>query len=395
MIWWAHLDMDSFFASVEIASRPYYKDLPLAVGGNEHSRTVVASASYKAREYGIKSGMPVYEALNRCPHLIIVNPDMDKYVSVSKEVFGLVENLAGNILPYSIDECFFYSKDKEDIILKSLHIKRIVKEKLKITASCGIADKKIVAKMASDERKPDGFFVVKDSLKYIREKDVGDVPGVGRKLKKKLNSLGVYYVKQLDDIPFPILKKHFKQYAYFLKEVATLKVSDNIFVYDEVKSVGNTHTFKKDTLKREEILSYISLICQHIEQRLLEEFFEGNRLTLTFRYSNFQTFTKQRKVERYIYSSEDIFKESSKILDSVNLVMPLRLVGVSLGGIRKRGIYEPLPFFENEKDYRLKECINSIKREFGELSIMKLRDLYVFDRTIRGRGIISRVGDGA
>jgi len=144
--------MDSFFASVEIASRPYYKDSPLAVGGNEHSRTVVASASYKAREYGIKSGMPLYEALNRCPHLVIVNPDIEKYISISKDIFGLVENLAGNILPYSIDECFFYSKDKEDIILKSLHIKWIIKEKLKITASFGIADKKIVAKMASDEK---------------------------------------------------------------------------------------------------------------------------------------------------------------------------------------------------------------------------------------------------
>jgi len=393
MIWWAHLDMDSFFASVEIASRPYYKDSPLAVGGNEYSRTVVASASYKAREYGIKSGMPLYEALNRCPHLVIVNPDIEKYISISKDIFGLVENLAGNILPYSIDECFFYSKSKDDIISKSLYIKRIIKEKFKITASCGIADKKIVAKIASDEKKPDGFFVVEDSLKYIREKDVGDVPGIGRKLKKKLNSLGIYYVKQIDDIPFTILRKHFKQYSYFLKEIATLKISDNIFVYDEVKSVGNTHTFEKDTFKKEEILSYISIISQHMEQRLLEDFFEGNKLTVTFRYSNFQTFTKQKKLERYIYSSEEIFDESSKIFDSVNLVMPLRLVGVSLGGIRKRGVYGSLPFFENEKDCRLKECLNSIKREFGESSIIKLRDLYVSDRKIKGRRIINRTGD--
>ncbi|MEJ5307055.1 MAG: DNA polymerase IV [candidate division WOR-3 bacterium] len=390
MIWWTHLDIDSFFASVEIASRPYYKGLPLAVGGSEHSRTVITSASYKAREYGIKAGMPVYEALSRCPHLIVIKPDMEKYLSISKEVFKIVQDIAGNVFPYSIDECFFCSTIKDDLIVKSLMIKKTIKEKLKITASCGISTKKIVAKIASDENKPNGFFVVDDPLNYIKEKEIEKVPGIGRKIEKKLKSYGIFYVKQIDEIPFSVLKKLFKHYAYFLKELTCLKINDDIYKrIDIVKSVGNTHTFSEDTFEKEKILSYISLISKHIEKRLLDDFFEGNRITLTVRYSNFQTFTKQKKLERYIHEWKDIFEETKKIFEKIILTLPVRLVGISVGGIRNRGIYQELAFNGDfDKRERLKEYIEMIKNKYGESSILTLRDLYVSDRKIRGNRII-------
>lgn len=390
MIWWAHLDIDSFFASVEIASRPYYKNFPIAVGGSEHSRTVITSASYKAREYGIKAGMPVYEALSRCPHLVVIKPDMDKYISVSKEVFKIVENISGNVSPYSIDECFFCSEKKDDSISKSFMIKNLIKEKLKITASIGISSKKIVAKIASDENKPESFFVVDNPLDYIREKEIEKIPGIGRKIAKKLKSYGIFYVKQIDDIPFYALKKHFKHYAYFLKELTCLKISDDIYKnVDTTKSVGNTHTFEKDTFDKEKIVSYLSLISKHISKRLSDYFFEGNKITLTLRYSNFQTFTKQQKLERYIYNPEDIFNETKKIFEKINLTMPVRLVGISVGGIRDKNIYQKFSFDEtNEKKERLRELIEMIKNKYGELSILTLRDLYVIDRKIKGNRII-------
>ncbi|MEO0289223.1 MAG: DNA polymerase IV [candidate division WOR-3 bacterium] len=390
MIWWAHLDLDSFFASVEIASRPYYRDMPVAVGGSEHSRTVITSASYKAREYGIKAGMPVYEALSKCPYLVVIKPDIEKYLSISKEVFQTVQDIAGNVSPYSIDECFFCSPKKDDLIIESLMIKKIIKEKLKITASCGISTKKIVAKIASDENKPDGFFVVDDPLKYIKDKEIEKVPGIGRKMEKKLKSYGIFYVRQIDEIPFSVLKKNFKHYAYFLKGLTNLKISDDIYrKIDTAKSVGNTHTFSEDTFDKEKILSYISLISKHIETRLLEDFFEGNRITLTVRYSNFQTFTKQKKLERYIHDWKDIFEETKKIFEKINLTLPVRLVGISIGGIRDRGIYQELSFNEVfDKQERLKEHIEMIRNKYGESSILTLRDLYVSDRKIKGNRII-------
>jgi len=379
--------MDSFFASVEIASRPYYKNLPVAVGENANSRGVILSSSYKAREYGIRSGMPTYQAIQKCPSLIMINPDMGKYIYVSDILYDMIKKIVWNVKRYSIDEFFFFTSTKDEAISKSILIKDLIKKNLKITASFGISDNIIVAKMASDEFKPDGLFVVDDSLIYIREREVGKVPGIGRKTEKKLNSIGVYYVKQIDRIPFSVLKKIFKHRAYFLKEISTLLTKKLEPLDGGVdKSIGQTHTFSEDTRNMEKLLSYLSIITENIERLMDEKFFEGSIIKLVIRYSDFTTFTKQKKLGRYIYRGDDIFLEVSKMIKTMNLLLPVRLLGISVKGLRQRGLCGNI-FLSDGYSQKLEESIKNIKIRFGDRAIMKLRDLYTNDRSFKNRRI--------
>jgi DNA polymerase-4 len=386
MKWFVHIDMDAFFASVELASKPYFAKYPFAVGGSEKSRTVVAAASYKAREYGIRAGMSMFEAFRKCPNLISVEPDMDKYISVSKEIFSIVENIAGNVDIYSVDEGFFFTDSMEAALEMTNMIKTKIKNELKITCSAGIAKNRLVAKMASGENKPDGLTLIEDAYSYIGEKEVGDVVGIGRQTEKHLNGLGIYYVKQIRDYPMNILRRHFNSYAYILREISYGRDSVNMMwnFTDEIKSVGNTHTMEKDTLDRQTLLSLLSILAEHVSFRLKNHNMEGNTLTLVVRYSDFHTFTKQKKIQRHISESNDIQSYSANILNSIDLVFPVRLLGISVSNLRSIGEQMKLDFSSSLRS-PVSAAVDEIREKYGEWAIMKCRSLQIKERNVKGR----------
>lgn len=386
MKWYCHVDMDAFFASVELASKPYFAKFPFAVGGSEKSRTVVSAASYKAREYGIRAGMSMFEAFRKCPNLISVEPDMEKYASISKEIFSIVERIAGNVDIYSVDEGFFHADSMDDALMMAVEIKREIKNNIKITCSAGIAKNKLVAKMASGENKPDGLTLVEDAFSYIGEKRVEDVVGIGRQTTKHLNKLGIYSVKQIRDYPMDILRKHFNSYAFILREVSYGRDSVNMMwnLEDEIKSVGNTHTMEKDTMDRKTLLSLLSILSEHVSFRMKKHNVEGNTVTLTVRYSDFRTFTKQKKVQRHISSPDDIQLYSKIIFDSIEIAMPVRLLGISVSNVRSIGEQMKLDFYSQQKP-PIAEAVDEIRRRHGEWAIMKARSLEIKDRNVKGR----------
>ncbi|MGE3063151.1 MAG: DNA polymerase IV [bacterium] len=386
MKWFAHIDMDAFFASVELASKPYFAKFPFAVGGSEKSRTVVSAASYKAREYGIKAGMSMFEAYRKCPSLISVEPDMDKYVSISKEIFSIVERIAGNVDIYSVDEGFFHAESMDDAVMMAQEIKKEIKKNLKITCSAGIAKNRLVAKMASGEMKPDGLTLVKDAYSYIGEKRVEDVVGIGRQTTKHLNALGIYYVRQLRDYPMNILKRHFNSYGFILREISYGRDSVNMMwnLEDEIKSVGNTHTMEKDTMDRQTLLSLLSILSEHVSFRMKHHNVEGNVATLTVRYADFHTFTKQKKIQKHISSAEEIGKYSRIIFDTIKFAMPVRLLGISISNLRPIGKQMKLEFSSDSKP-AISNAIDEIREKYGEWAIMKCRSLEIKDRNVKGR----------
>jgi len=388
MKWFVHIDMDAFFASVELASKPYFAKYPFAVGGSEKSRTVVSAASYKARECGIKAGMSMFEAYRKCPNLISVEPDMDKYISISKEIFSIVESVAGNVEIYSVDEGFFHSDSMDIAIDMTKDIKQRIKNDLKITCSAGIAKNRLVAKMASEENKPDGLTLIRDAFSYIGEKEVGEVVGIGRQTQKHLNGLGIYYVKQIRDYPMNILKKHFNSYAYILREVSYGRDSVNMMwnLSDEIKSVGNTHTMEKNTMDKNILLSLLSILSFHVSFRMKGYNLEGNIVTLIVRYADFHTFTKQKKIQRYISDSTDIQNYASIIFKSVNFVFPVRLLGISISNLRPIGEQMNLDFSSSDRS-SISSVVKEIQEKYGEWAIMKCRSIEIKERNVKGRRI--------
>lgn len=371
--YWVHVDMDAFFASVEIASRPYLQGKPVAVGGSGNSRTVVAAASYAAREYGIHAGMASVDAFMRCPSIIMIRPDMKKYESVSRHIFDCIKAYAGNITVYSIDECFIESQDREHALHIAHYIRQYVKSKHQITCSAGIARNKLIAKMASDENKPDGLTVIDDAFSYVGQCHVSDVPGIGRKTTKALAGLGIHYVKDIREFPLYILRKHFNSYAYVLKEIAQGRDSSNILwnVSSELKSVGNTHTMEQDVYSKEQLKSMLSIIAEHVALRMNESGVEGNIVRLVVRYSDFATFSKRRKIYRHIHFPEDILLYASQILDSISLQMSVRLIGISVSGLRPVSSQLSFDFSDSRRIETLENVIIDIKSIFGEWALMR------------------------
>ncbi len=376
--WYLHIDMDAFFASVEIASRPYLKGKPVAVGGSIKHRTVITAASYEARKYGIKTGMSSFEAQYKVPFLTIIKPDIKKYESISNSIFNFIKYYFGNIKNFSIDECFTYTYATENEVKnQAKYIKNYIEKHYKITCSIGIGENKLIAKTATKENKPNGITFINNAKVYIENKRVGDIPGIGRKTEKKLHSLGIMYMRDIRKIPLYILKKHFKSYAYVLKEMAIGEDRSNILwnIKRKTHSIGNTRTLENDISNKNELYNVLSVICEHIAFRMSKEQFEGNNIKLIIRYNDFFTFTKSYNLGYYIHSSNDIFHFSKELLNSIQLQKSVRLIGVSLHNLRTKDIQMNLDFYKNNKNEKLLNTINTIKRTYGEWSIVHARSL--------------------
>ena len=236
-----------------------------------------------------------------------------------------------------------------------------------------IAENKLIAKIASDDNKPNGLTVVDNAYDYIGVRPVSDVPGIGRKTTKALSTLGIHYVADIRDYPLYILKKHFKSYAYVFKAISQGRDASNILwnVSGELKSVGNTHTMDMDTMDRDKLKSMLSIISEHIAVRMNESGVEGNIVCLVVRYKDFHTFTKRKKIYRYIRFSEDILIYANSILDSIDLHMGVRLIGISISGMRAVSSQMSFDFTENARINVLEDVIADIKSLYGEWSLMR------------------------
>lgn len=391
-IFWLHIDMDAFFASVEIASRPYLKGRPVGVGGRSSERTVVAAASYPAREYGIHSGMPSAEAFARCPGIVMIKPDMDKYVSISGKIFSAIEDYCRHIEVYSVDECFVKAVSLEQAEDFARYIRNMVRHDYHITCSVGIGPNRLIAKICSDEHKPDGLTVIDNGYRYIKDKDVSDIPGIGHKTALALSSLGIHYVRDIEAFPLYPLKKRFNSYAYVLKAIANGQDPSN-FLWNtttDIKSVGNTHTMKENTVSMRRLSSMLSIIAEHVALRMRKHNVEGNTVTLTVRYMDFNTFTRRKKIYRYIHSAGDIHSYAVMILRGIDIEKPVRLIGISVSNLRSLSSQMSLDFEDNMKDKEMENTVNRIKDQFGEWSIMKASSMEMTRRPFMHFGGIDK-----
>ena len=374
-----HLDMDAFFSSIEQLSNPNLAGKPVIVCGSPDSRSVVSTASYEARKYGLKSGMPLARARRLCPGGIYVTGNPRKYVYTSMKILGLLREFTSQVEPFSVDEAFleFEGIGVEEALAVAGRIKKKIKNRFGLTCSIGLGRNKITAKMASDIDKPDGLTVIEpdEFLRFFGDKEVGVLWGVGEKTTSKLNNIGVFTVRELARFSEGALRKMFGEYGSYLKMTANGIDDSPLIPYFqgiEPRSIGHEHTFSRDISDREYLLSCLLRLSEQVGRRMRKDGYVADTVTVKIRFGDFKTITRQRKADKYFDNDRWIFQVARALFLDNYKEMELRLIGVSVSGLARRAYVMTDPIFH--EDIRGEDCVrvvDSIRDRFGEDSIAR------------------------
>lgn len=331
-----HIDMDAFYASVEQRDNPELRGRPVAVGQAD-GRGVVATASYEARRFGVRSAMSSSKARRMCPGLVFVDCRFDVYKAVSAQVHDIFRRYTDIIEPISLDEAFLdVTTNYRDIPLAvdiAREIKRAIRDELSLVASAGVSYNKFLAKIASDYRKPDGLCVIppERAPEFVAKMPVESFWGVGPVTAAKMHSLGIYTGEDLRRFSVPELRLHFGkaslQYYNFARGIDNRPVE----VTRERKSVGCEQTLDKDITSYEDITALLSSLTDDLLGRLSRRRFEGQSLTLKVRFSDFTTITRSCPIDKEDLTAEGIFTTAKSLLEKADTEgKPIRLMGLTL-----------------------------------------------------------------
>lgn len=349
-----HVDMDMFYAAVELLERPELRDQPVVVGGSPKSRSVVTTANYVARKYGIHSAMSCAEAYRRCPECVFIAPDFPKYRKYSEIIRSIFFHYTDLVEPLSLDEAYLdvtINKTGEASATRIAGaIKREIFEKTGLTASAGVAANMFVAKIASDYKKPDGLTVVPPEkvLDFIRPLPVRRIPGIGPVSDANMAKLGIRTVADLAAQTREWLEEHFGSFGQYLWEIARGIDERRVTPFWERKSLGAEETFERDLLDLREIEEYLRTCARSVFDQLTKEGKRARTVTLKIKYHNFRSITRRRTLEDFIGSADEIFAVARDLLSRTNAGrIKIRLAGISLSTFsqtEKPASTLPLPF---------------------------------------------------
>ncbi len=372
-----HIDMNAFFASVEQAMNPELRGKPIAVVGSA-KRTVITTSSYEARRFGVKTGMAVWEARRCCPELILVVGNNRRYTHTSAAIMRMMLDYTPLVEVFSIDEAFMdvtgslrLFGSAENI---AMQLKARIRNRFGITCSIGIAPNKLLAKLASDMKKPDGLTIILPEMvtRILENVPVKDLCGIGRKTERQLRLLGINTCGDLGRFPVEILTRKFGVVGECLHRMGK-GIDDSPVVPEEgaepVKSVGHSMTLERDLEAREEILWRLLQLSEMVGRRARRYGIAGRTVRLHIRYADFVTdFVRQRTLPDYVSLSDDIYRAAVEILDSVILEQPVRLLGVCLTGLRHGGGQMSL-FRDDGKRRGAARAMDEVNDRYGEFSV--------------------------
>ena len=331
-----HVDMDAFYASVEIRDKPELKGKPLIIGSLPTERGVVATASYEARKYGVHSGMNIKEAYRLCPKGIYMHPDMEKYKSVSGQLHEIWRSYATELEAVAFDEAYLDVKEKAKDIEGARRIAREIKQRtldeLRLTCSVGLAYSKTAAKTASEEKKPDGYFEIltpEDFVNLVIDRDVRALYTVGAMTAEKLYSYGIHTVRDIrdkQDIVVNILGKQGRWISQLARGIDNRKVTP--YKPEEAKSISREVTFQEDVTNFELLKDVLVLLSLCVKRRADRYGLHGNGVTLKITYSDMKGITRSRLVP-YCDTAEKIYRNAAELLDGIER-RPVRLVGAGV-----------------------------------------------------------------
>jgi len=370
------VDMDAFFASVEQRDNPVLRGKPIAVTG-AGERTVITTSSYEARNYGVKTGMTVHRAKKLCPQIIFVTGDNRKYAQICKRLEDICLRFTPDIEIYSIDEVFLDITGSHHLFSGPENLARTLKDTIKnelgLICTVGIGPNILIAKLASDLAKPDGLrWIREDAAAFVLETlPVKKLWGIGSHTEEKLRDMGIATCGELGRANLSLLVKTFGILGERLKAMGNGILERPLEIAPpEPKSIGHSITLPKDIWKREDILSCLLRLAERVGKRARRYGHEGKKITLTVRYADFKTFTKQATLPVYTNDTGEIYRFSIAILDRIRLRTSIRLLGISLSCLGKDA-GRMLLFQETgrEKKAALAKAVDTVNDKFGEHTI--------------------------
>ena len=342
-----HLDMDAFFASVEQRDNPALRGKPVIVGAPPTQRGVVCAASYEARKFGVRSALPSATAGRLCPKGIFVRPRMDAYRDESHRIMEIIASTGAVIEPMSIDEAYLdvsaicQAEDADASLHRAVPLARQLKQRIEserqLTATIGIASNKLLAKIASDHKKPDGLTVITDQEKvsFLRPLPVRTLYGVGKVTEQVLNQAGIVRVGDLQDYAGD-LRALVGSFGLKLKQFAFGEDDRPLELGDEIKSVSGEETFLQDTDDRKVLRTCLKEQASDIASRLKHRRLGAHTVQVKVRYNDFTTLTRQISVEEPLTEASDIYRLGCFLLGREKLVSrPLRLLGLGVSSLRE------------------------------------------------------------
>ena len=367
--------MDAFFASVEQHDNPDLKGKPIAVTG-VGERTVITTSSYEARQYGVKTGMTPREAKKLCPHIIFVTGRNRRYAETCEKLETICDRFTPDRETYSIDEIFLDITGSHHLFggpeEMARAIKETVKEELGINCTIGIGPNIPIAKLASDLAKPNGLKWIKKEMvaSVLETLPVKKLWGIGPHTEEKLRAMGIKTCGELGTAPLSLLIKKFGVFGSQLKAMGSGILDRPLEPADsDPKSIGHSRTFEKDLWKREDIEPQLLSLSEMVGRRARRYGYKGKKVTLTVRYADFKTFTRQTTIPDCTNDTGEIYRTALSLFDGIHLTTSIRLLGVSLSSFGKN---EQLALFEEphrkDRDALLK-AMDRVNDKFGENKI--------------------------
>src|SRR5450432_3313991 len=334
-----HVDMDAFFVSVELLERPELRGKPVVVGGRPDQRGVVTAASYEARKFGIQSAMPLRTASRLCPHAIFLDGHHAKYTLWSDRAASILAKFSPIVEMVSIDEAYLDLAGTERLhgppLAAADKLLRTITRETGLPCSGGLASTRLVAKVASDQAKPRGLVWVPPGreAQFLVPLPVRKIPGIGKVTEKALRALGIETVNQIAALPLEKLEKIFGQWGTALYRKARGGDSYEFVIDAEPKSISHNHTFGEDTNDTAALTAMLSHLSQKACKRLREAGLATRTLTLTIRYTGFDTYTRSRTLPEPTLLDGDIFSVFQDLFrQHRNMKRKIRLLGVALSG---------------------------------------------------------------
>ncbi len=381
-----HLDMNSFYASVEAAYNPELKGKPLAIAGNpEERRGIIITSSYEARAKGVKTTMPLWQAKRLCPELIVMPPNFDRYRQASSEIFKIMAEITPLVQPVSIDEGYIDITDCHHLgppweIAEALQQR--IKNELDLPCSIGIAPNKFLAKMASDMKKPMGITILRkrDLPEKLWPRDIEEMYGVGEKTAAKLHKIAVYKIGDLVEADRFQLKRILGVTGERLQQRAQgidTSPVDPDAVYD-FKSIGNSETLREDTTDETTIAKLLRRLSLKVSTRLARKEVVAETVQVMIRYHDRKTITRSVTKDDYLSSEDEIFTVASELFETNWNGEPIRLLGVTAQNlVEKEHAIEQLSLFnyhEHLEDEALQNVINQLSEKYGKNPFKTIKD---------------------
>ncbi len=382
-----HIDLDAFFVSVERALDPSLRGKPVVVGGNPAARGVVASASYEARAFGLRAGMPLRQAYRLCPHAIFLEGSFPRYRDASARFIEILGDFTPQLEPAGIDEAYLDLTGFEPIYGPvrdvALRIKRRITDEMKLTASVGIATSKVVAKVASGLAKPDGLIEVMpgEERLFLAPLEIGRLPCVGARTEQRLKEMGITIIGELARLPPSFLKSVFGGAGELMYRYANGIDDRKVEPPSPVKQISRETTFADDTLDRRLLRATLCYLSERVGSELRAQGRCARCITLKLRYADFESITRSRTIGEGTDLDQVIFDIGTQLLEKAldHRRQRVRLIGIGVSKLSAGGRQLNMLDLSAQRMTYLNRAIDRIRRKYGFTAIqtgrtMPLRD---------------------